>query len=115
MKAFVKSATNGVVRKLDTPIAGKTPQFWSKQGVTVFFFEDDHWYPDKSPGEMVMAFPGMVGVNYQGTALFCVMADGECVKLTDLRDQLPRAIVRSTGIDQMVGELESNGESHQIS
>jgi len=94
------------ITKPSSPVAAKRPMYWTKAGVTIFFFRDD-WVPPET--ELVLAKPGMVGVSWRGDALFNIMADGECVKLTQIDDDFARNIVGFTNtVDQLAGEVTEN-------
>lgn len=104
--------TNKITLGKPGPLVGLKPAYWTKQGVTVFFFEEE-WVPDPSSenaGEIIPALPGMVGVSYRGNKLYTILADGECVELTNLDDDYPRhVLVSAMGLDQLKGEVPNAG------
>lgn len=99
MKAKV-AKTNGMPISKPSPLMNKVPAYWTKNGITILFLEND-WTP--SDADVVEAIPGMVGVNWRGSALYVVLADGECEKLTDLEDEAARNVMYA--VDQRNAEI----------
>lgn len=98
-------AINRIVINKQSAVMGKRPAYWTINGITIFFFPDDGgWFPPEA--ERAPAMPGMVGIDYVARALYSVMSDGECIKLTDLGDEPARTIALYAGrVDQRIGEI----------
>jgi hypothetical protein len=76
------------------PLRGKKPAYWTKNGITAFFFGSEEDLR-KLNAPTLPATPGMVGVDCLAERLYVILADGEAHLLCDMQDFRAREFMRA--------------------
>jgi hypothetical protein len=87
--------TTGPVEKPGI-LYGKRTAYFTKNGITVFFFDEFIPAESSSCAGIEDAIPGMIGIDFSGSSLYLILANGECERLTVLDDHKARDIIHAT-------------------